>query len=150
MKRRTVMILARVTLQRYNGRTEVDGKSVGNLINDAEENLPLRVNSLEGDLPFKARVISRNIADSAGIQPNTTILLEVERVEDDPQYGEQYRHTAASGNIESPLDILDAKAKVRELNGDTPIGAMSREAHEAMMENSTVAESEWSEVIGDK
>lgn len=60
---------------------------------DRNGKLPVYLNTISGDaLPQQARVLSGSVAENQGLNVGISAAISVTRLEDHPEYGEQYRH----------------------------------------------------------
>lgn len=84
--------------------------SVGNFEGNADKNgnMPVYLTALNGTLPNRARVLSGTVANRAGLTPGTTALIQLSRIEDNAEYGEQYRHVMIQKST-SIVDTINAQ-----------------------------------------
>ena len=107
-------------MSKFNGSIAViNVQEFNNGSSDVNGNLPVFLSPIAGTMPFK-NLLNGTIASNSGFEINGTYMVSVDELEEDAEYGRQFRFTNL-GKL-SIMDIITAK---REL------GSPSREEESA-------------------
>lgn len=88
---------------------------------DKNGKMPVILESFNGTLPERARVISGTVAERAGFEVGNVYLAKVEKVGVDPTYGDQFRHSTVGAISALELAINLQKFPVGQVVNSVPV-----------------------------